>query len=59
MAEKKAKVTQVETADQQLVRRVIKKGEAICGNCKMPLIDFSHRYKCRFCWYCGKPVNWR
>lgn len=59
MAEKKAKVVPVETADQKPVRKEIQNGAAVCGYCKMPLVDFSGRIKCRFCWYCGKPVNWR
>lgn len=67
MAEKKAKVVNIpgspanviETADQAPIRRVILDGAAVCGSCGKPLVDFSGRIKCRFCWYCGKPVLWR
>jgi len=59
MAEKKSKVEIVETADQQLVRRQIVNGVAVCGHCGKRLVDFDGRVKCRYCWFCGKPVLWR
>ena len=57
--EKKNKVEIVETADQQLVKRVIKEGVAVCGHCGKRLVNFEGTVKCRFCWFCGKPVLWR
>ena len=59
MTEKKKKVEIVETADQEPVRKKIVDGAAVCGNCGKPLVDFSGRVKCRYCWFCGKPVIWR
>lgn len=67
MAEKKTNVKHVpgmpaiviETADQEPVRKKIVDGAAVCGNCGKPLVDFSGRVKCRYCWFCGKPVLWR
>lgn len=57
--EKKSKVEIVETADQQLVRRQIKEGVAVCGHCGKRLVNFDGTVKCRFCWFCGKPVLWK
>ena len=59
MTEKKSKIQVVETADQQLVKRVIKEGVARCGNCGVRLVNVEERIKCKFCWNCGKPVLWR
>jgi len=59
MAEKKAKVIPVETADLAPVRVKIVDKVAKCGNCNMSLVDIVTNRKCRFCWYCGKPILWK
>ena len=67
MADKKrpAQLTEAETADQRLaVRRVLKQDAsgamyAACGNCGCRLVNVEERIKCRFCWYCGRPVIWK
>ena len=64
MADKK-KVLQVETADLPLaVRRVIKQDACgdnytACGNCGCRLVNVEERVKCRYCWYCGRPIIWK
>ena len=66
MTEKKTKLTAVETADQKLaVRRVLKPEAdgigryAVCGNCGARLVNVEERIKCRYCWYCGRPIIWK
>ena len=66
MTEKKTKLTDVETADQKLaVRRVLKQDAcgvgmyAVCGNCGARLVNVEERIKCRYCWYCGRPIIWK
>lgn len=62
MAEKKtARPERVETADLPLqVMRVIgPDGYARCGSCGMRLVNVEERIKCRYCWYCGKKVQWK
>lgn len=64
MAEKKMGLPgQVETADQKLVKRVIKyyeSGEkyAACGNCGVHLVNVEERIRCKYCWNCGVKVKW-
>ena len=57
--EKKAKP--VETADVplQVLRVIGPDGYARCGHCGVRLVNVEERIKCRFCWYCGKPVKWK
>lgn len=59
--ETREKPVAVETADVPLqVMRVIgPDGYARCGHCGVRLVNVEERIKCRFCWYCGKPVKWK
>lgn len=67
MADKKNKVYTVEppeymceTADRKFaVRRIVKDGAAVCGNCGVRLVNVEERIRCKYCWNCGTPVRWR
>jgi len=62
MAEKKKpdyKLFPVEVPENQMVRRKIVNGAAVCGNCGCRLVNVEERIRCRFCWYCGKAILWK
>lgn len=60
-AEKKPRLEKVETADipLQVMRVIGPDGYARCGHCGVRLVNVEERIKCRYCWYCGKPVKWK